>query len=84
MKRCPHESVLHSTTCRCCMRPVHYFWQPNFYDDSGKLFVHCESKACPLYFATREIHDWLTMDLSQWNANQHPHWTAPEKLLEVA
>jgi len=46
--------------------------------------VHCQSDDCPLYFATREIHDWLTMDLNQWNASQNPRWVAPKNLLEVA
>jgi hypothetical protein len=31
---------------------------------------------CPLYYATRELHDWLTMDLAQWKAVQHPQWAA--------
>ena len=84
MKRYPDEPMLLSAQCRCCLQPVHSFWQPNFYDKGSKLFVHCKSSDCPLYYATREVHDWLTMDLSQWNATQHPRWTAPQDLLEVA
>jgi hypothetical protein len=66
------------------MQPVYAFWQPNFYDDGGKLFVHCVSEDCPLYFATRELQDWLTMDLKQWDATQHPQWKMPKDLLAVA
>ena len=84
MKRYPTEEMLLTTTCRCCLQPVHSFWQQNFYNDDGKLYVHCQSADCPLYFATREIHDWLTMDLKQWNASQHPRWIAPKNLPEVA
>jgi hypothetical protein len=60
--------------CRCCLQPVHIFWQKNLVVQGGKYYVHCTSRGCPLYFATREINDWLTMDLAQWEAVQHPHW----------
>jgi hypothetical protein len=70
--------------CRCCLQPVYHFYQPNFFDADGKHYVHCESPSCPLYYATREISDWLMMDLDQWNAVQHPNWKQPEPLLEVA
>lgn len=70
--------------CRCCLQPTHTFYQPNFYNTDGKHYVHCKTPTCPLYYATREIADWLTMDLSQWNAVQNPNWTAPINLLEVA
>ena len=84
MKHSLNEEILLKTTCRCCLQPVHFFWQKNFYNDDGKLYIHCKSEGCPLYFATREFHDWLTMDLRQWEATQHPCWTAPKNLLEVA
>jgi hypothetical protein len=83
-QRHPIQLTMPAPLCRCCMQPIDCFWQQNFYDNGGKFFVHCESPDCPLYFATREIHDWLTMDLRQWKAEQHPCWTAPEHLPEVA
>jgi len=70
--------------CRCCLQPVHGFVQHNFYDVGSKFYVHCKAPGCPLYYATREIKDWLTMDLAQWNTVQHPDWAAPANLLEVA
>ena len=73
-----------SPVCRCCMQPTRNFFQPNYYDGSGKYYVHCITEGCPLNYATRELCDWLTMDLSQWNAVQHPNWKQPENLLEVA
>jgi hypothetical protein len=73
-----------SPPCRCCLQPTHSFFQPNYYDNNGKYFVHCKTPGCPLNYATREIGDWLRMDLSQWDAVQHPNWKLPENLLEVA
>jgi hypothetical protein len=66
------------------MQPVRSFWQPALTSSGGHFFVHCETPGCPLYFATREVSDWLTMDLDQWNAVQHPKWVAPKNLLQVA
>jgi hypothetical protein len=63
--------------CRCCLQPVYGFWQKNLVEPGGKFYVHCMTPACPLYFATREINDWLTMDLTQWGAVQHPRWVEP-------
>ena len=63
--------------CRCCLKPAHVFWQPNLTEPGGKFYVHCTTKSCPLYYATRELNDWLTMDLRQWGAVQHPNWYAP-------
>jgi len=63
--------------CRCCLQQVHLFWQENLTRPGGNFFVHCKTSGCPLYYATRELDDWLTMDLKQWNAEQHPRWSAP-------
>jgi hypothetical protein len=79
----PHSHLPHPP-CRCCLEPVHSFWQPNPFTAGGKVYVHCTMRGCPLYFATRELNDWLTMDLVQWNAVQHQRWTPPRNLLEVA
>ncbi len=73
-----------SPLCRCCLQPTHSFFQPNYYNSDGKYYVHCKTEGCPLNYATRELCDWLTMDLSQWDAVQHPNWKQPTHLLEVA
>ncbi len=70
--------------CRCCVQPTHSFFQPNYFDNDGKYYVHCKTEGCPLNYATRELGDWLTMDLGQWNAVQHPNWKLPSFLMEVA
>ena len=69
--------------CRCCMEPVDVFWQSHLSTPGGNFYVHCKSSDCALYYATRELVDWLTMDLSNWNAAQHPQWVAPENLLQM-
>jgi hypothetical protein len=68
------------------LQPVYSFWQKDLGKPGGKFYVHCTTRDCPLYYATREIHDWLTMDLAQWGAVQHPHWAEPtaSRVLEPA
>lgn len=63
--------------CRCCLQPVHLFVQPDLKGYNAKTYVHCLNPDCKLYYATREFHNWLTMDLAQWDALQHPDWVSP-------
>jgi hypothetical protein len=74
-----HSSDVIAPLCRCCLKPVHVFWQPDLMGHGRKCYVHCKTPNCPLYYATRQIDDWMTMDLSQWNAAQHPNWSSTLK-----
>lgn len=66
-------------TCRCCNQPgLHAFVQR--LPTRDLVMCHCENRACALAYQTRDLDDWLTMDVSQWDAQQHVDWRLPEEL----
>lgn len=71
------EIVMDVLQCRCCLCPIHAFWQSDIFDDNGKMYIHCIRENCPLYYATRELTAWMVMDLTMWNAEQNPRWKRP-------
>lgn len=66
-------------TCRSCNQGgVKVMMQPT--TRRTLVLVHCMNRDCALCGATREVRNWLEMDLEQWNAQPFPGWQAPATL----
>lgn len=65
--------------CRCCNQPgLTVFVQE--LPHRSLVMVHCENRACKLWAVTRDLADWLTLDLTTWGAQQHSEWNLPSEL----
>lgn len=69
------DQIMTTIPCRVCgEKHLRAYVQMGVSPKPAYLLVECRNPACKLHMATRIFHDWCTMDLAQWGAQELPGW----------